>query len=318
MLTRIVTLVPPAAAVPNLPTISCCLIRRSQETCAKECLSASNCLLVTSERELGNQKQLPDSGAGVFPCGSGWLDALTCWACAAAVVSLLSVPLSSLGTAAGGEMKELVLQRWPGARQSEVGDCPWAGQQAWASLPMHTVAAETFGWEAEPLPVLFPASRCSSPWVATPSSHKVPLVQDVWGLCNVIWDFYSVANVFFWQFLPKRPRPLVSDSHTEPHHGIQEPPTSPSKRVIKIFQNQAQQPPLALRGCPSAEDPRCPQLLPYSLSLALMFIHQSPVSALQISFISNMEITIFLWYITVKYLSKSIKVSLRWPRGNHY
>lgn len=48
---------------------------------------------------------------------------LTCWAGLAAVVSLMSVPLSSLGIAAGGEMKEL-LQRWPVARQSEVGDCP--------------------------------------------------------------------------------------------------------------------------------------------------------------------------------------------------
>lgn len=41
----------------------------------------------------------------------------------AGVVSLRSVPLSSLGIAAGREMKELP-QRWPGARQSEVGDGP--------------------------------------------------------------------------------------------------------------------------------------------------------------------------------------------------
>lgn len=102
MLTRILTLVLPAAAVPNLPTTSPCLIRTFQGTCEKERLSTSNCFLVTSKRELGNRKQLPDSGAGIFPCGSGWLDALTCWACVAAVVSLMSVPLSALVIAAGG------------------------------------------------------------------------------------------------------------------------------------------------------------------------------------------------------------------------
>lgn len=133
------------------------------------------------------------------------------------------------------------------------------------------------------------------------------------GACALLGDFCSVANVFFWQFPTKRPRPLMSDSHTEPHHGIQGPPTSSSKCVIKIFQNQAQPSHISLcpASYPSAEpparDPKCPQLLPYSQSFALMFSHQSPVSALQVSFISNMEITIlFSWYITVKYLSKSI------------
>ena len=135
------------------------------------------------------------------------------------------------------------------------------------------------------------------------------------GLSNIIRYLLRTKCLFSVVPTPRGPVPLCCLPATQgPHHGTQEPPTSPSRGSTSnskyVFQNQAQPPPAASPPplwCPSTE---ALQLLPYSLSLAVTFSHQSPVSALQMSFfffqIWNIWTILFLWYITVKYLSKSI------------
>ena len=117
--------------------------------------------------------------------------------------------------------------------------------------------------------------------VSTSSSLiKCLWYQDLWGLGNII---YPQCQMFIFSSSYAKPNPTMwSASYTEPHHGTQGPPASPSRGSTSkyIFQSLAKQPPHPLSGCPSPEalqpemphNPSCslpPHLLSHSVTKVL-------------------------------------------------
>lgn len=119
---------------------------------------------------------------------------------------------------------------------------------------------------------------------------------------------------------PRCPMLLCCLAATQsPHHGTQGPPTSPSKGSTSNStrsKTQLSLPPATsspLYGCPSPEalQPQTPGILSCSLTpfhvLSCSVTKVLSVPCRCLFFFSNMEITILvLWYVIIKYLSKSI------------
>lgn len=124
-----------------------------------------------------------------------------------------------------GKIKEL-LQIQLGARWSEIGDRPSARGQAWAATPCPIQV----GRSVPASPGSTPTGSCPPPLSCYTIISQCPLsVQSLRGLGSVT-RFLLSTNCFLSVLpTPRAPIPSCLPATQSPHHGVQGPPTFPSR-----------------------------------------------------------------------------------------